>query len=72
MLKAVYDFPAKHWQSIRTTNPKESTFATILASDPALQGVSELKQHAVHDVRTGPVCREKNGADCADSGNWAK
>ena len=24
-----YDFPAKHWQSIRTTNPIESTFATI-------------------------------------------
>jgi transposase-like protein len=24
-----YEFPAKHWQSIRTTNPIESTFATI-------------------------------------------
>ena len=24
-----FDFPAKHWQSIRTTNPIESTFATI-------------------------------------------
>jgi len=24
-----YDFPAKHWQSLRTTNPIESTFATI-------------------------------------------
>ena len=28
-LLAFYDFPAKHWQSIRTTNPIESTFATI-------------------------------------------
>ena len=28
-LMAFYDFPAKHWQSIRTTNPIESTFATI-------------------------------------------
>jgi putative transposase len=26
---AFYDFPAMHWQSIRTTNPIESTFATI-------------------------------------------
>ena len=26
---AFYDFPAKHWQSIRATNPIESTFATI-------------------------------------------
>ena len=28
-LLAFYDFPASHWQSIRTTNPIESTFATI-------------------------------------------
>ena len=24
-----YDFPAAHWQHVRTTNPIESTFATI-------------------------------------------
>ena len=24
-----YDYPAQHWQHIRTTNPIESTFATI-------------------------------------------
>ena len=28
-LLAFYDFPAVHWQSLRTTNPIESTFATI-------------------------------------------
>lgn len=28
-LLTFYDFPAKHWQSVRTTNPIESTFATI-------------------------------------------
>ena len=28
-LLASYDFPAAHWQSLRTTNPIESTFATI-------------------------------------------
>ncbi len=28
-LLSFYDFPAQHWQSIRTTNPIESTFATI-------------------------------------------
>ncbi len=28
-LMAFYDFPAMHWKSIRTTNPIESTFATI-------------------------------------------
>jgi len=25
----LYDFPAQHWQSIRTSNPIESCFATI-------------------------------------------
>ena len=28
-LLVFYDFPAPHWQSIRTSNPIESTFATI-------------------------------------------
>lgn len=28
-LLAFYDFPAEHWRHIRTTNPIESTFATI-------------------------------------------
>jgi len=28
-LMAFFDFPAKHWQSIRTSNPIESTFGTI-------------------------------------------
>jgi transposase-like protein len=29
VLLAFYDFPAPHWQHLRTTNPIESTFATI-------------------------------------------
>jgi len=28
-LLAFYDFPAEHWQHIRTTNPIESTFSTV-------------------------------------------
>jgi hypothetical protein len=28
-LTAFFDFPAKHWQNIRTSNPIESAFATI-------------------------------------------
>jgi len=28
-LMAFYDFPADHWQHLRTTNPIESTFATV-------------------------------------------
>ncbi len=29
VLLSFYDFPAEHWASIRTTNPIESTFATV-------------------------------------------
>ena len=28
-LLTFYDFPAEHWRHIRTTNPVESTFATV-------------------------------------------
>jgi len=28
-LLTFYDFPAEHWGHIRTTNPIESTFATV-------------------------------------------
>jgi putative transposase len=29
VLLSFYDFPAEHWVHIRTTNPVESTFATV-------------------------------------------
>ena len=29
VLLAFYDFPAEHWKHIRTSNPIESTFATV-------------------------------------------
>ncbi|HEX2429969.1 MAG TPA: transposase, partial [Aestuariivirgaceae bacterium] len=28
-LLAFYDFPAEHWKHVRSTNPVESTFATV-------------------------------------------
>jgi putative transposase len=28
-LLVFYDFPAEHWKHLRTTNPIESTFATV-------------------------------------------
>ena len=28
-LLSFYDFPAEHWKHVRTTNPIESTFATV-------------------------------------------
>jgi len=39
---AFYDFPAEHWVHIRTTNPIESTFATVRhRADQAKGGVSQ-------------------------------
>ena len=33
-LLAFYDFPAEHWKHLRTSNPIESTFATVRLSTP--------------------------------------
>jgi len=55
-LLAFYDFPAEHWKHLRTTNPIESTFATIrhrtvrakgcLSNKTALAMVFKLAQAA--------------------------
>ena len=37
-LLAFYDFPAEHWGHIRTTNPIESTFATVRARTDKARG----------------------------------
>ncbi len=40
-LLAFYDFPAEHWVHIRTTNPIESTFATVRHRTKKSQGLHE-------------------------------
>jgi putative transposase len=55
-LLAFYDFPAEHWKHLRTTNPIESTFATVrhrttrskgcLSNKTALAMVFKLAQSA--------------------------
>lgn len=37
-LLAFYDFPAEHWKSLRTTNPIESTFATLRLRTHRMRG----------------------------------
>ena len=34
-LLTFYDFPAEHWIHLRTTNPVESTFATVRLRTPS-------------------------------------
>ena len=55
-LLAFYDFPAEHWKHVRTSNPIESTFATVrlrtdktkgcLSRETALAMVFKLAQSA--------------------------
>ena len=37
-LLAFYDFPAEHWRHLRTTNPIESTFATVRLRTAKVRG----------------------------------
>lgn len=42
-LLTFYDFPAEHWRHIRTTNPIESTFATIRLRHRKTKGSGSAK-----------------------------
>ena len=50
-LMAFYDFPAQHWQSLGTTNPSESTFATIRHRTKRAKGCLTDKGMLPPDVR---------------------
>ena len=55
-LLAFYDFPAEHWKHLRTTNPIESTFATVrakgcLSNKTALAMVFKLVEGAQRSWR---------------------
>ncbi len=39
----LYDFPAKHWKHLRSTNPIESTFATIRLKTAKTKGCLSRK-----------------------------
>ena len=58
-LMAFFDFPAQHWQSIRTSNPIESAFAMIRTPHQAFKGLSLMRRHAAHDVLAGAMRRAK-------------
>ena len=60
-LLAFYDFPAEHWKHLRTSNPIESSFATVrhrtvrakgcLSNKTALAMIFKLAQGAEHSWR---------------------
>lgn len=57
-LLAFYDFPAKHWVSIRTTNPIESTFATIRHRTKRSKGCLSSTSLLHMMFKTRPMCTE--------------
>lgn len=58
-LMAFYDFPAKHWQSIRTTNPIESTFGTIRHRTKRAKGCLS-RQGMLHMMFKLGMCAQEN------------
>ena len=61
-LMAFFDYPAQHWQSIRTSNPIESTFATIRHRTKRSKGCLS---------RDGMLHMLYKLGQCAE-GNWRK
>ncbi|MEX0902319.1 MAG: IS256 family transposase [Pseudohongiellaceae bacterium] len=58
-LLAFYDFPAQHWQSIRTTNPIESSFGTIRHRTKRSKGCL-TRDGMLHMMFKLGLCAEKN------------
>lgn len=58
-LMAFYDFPARHWQSIRTSNPIESTFGTIRHRTKRSKGCLS-RDGMLHMMFKLGQCAEKN------------
>ena len=78
-LMAFYDFPALHWQSIRTSNPIESTFGTGSVSSPhrirhrtkCSKGCLS-RDGMLHMMFKLGMCAEKNGIVCAALTIWRR
>jgi len=58
-LMAFFDFPAQHWQSIRTSNPIESTFGTIRHRTKRSKGCL-TRNGMLHMIFKLGMCAEKN------------
>jgi putative transposase len=58
-LMAFFDFSAQHWQSIRTSNPIESTFATIRHRTKRSKGCLS-REGMLHMMFKLGTCAEQN------------
>ena len=58
-LLAFYDFPAQHWAHIRTTNPVESTFATVRLRTAKIRGCVSRKSILAMVYKLGMSAQER-------------
>ncbi len=56
-LLTFYDFPAEHWHHIRTSNPIESTFASVRLRTAKTRGCLLAGKHSVDGIQTHPKRR---------------
>ena len=61
-LLAFYDFPAEHWKHLRTTNPIESTFATVRHRTIRIEGLPVEQDRARHGLQACRGRAEARGA----------
>ena len=65
VLLAFYDYPAEHWIHLRTTNPIESTFATVRLQNQSHQGsgsrppASRWRSSSSSPPSTAGGCRQR-------------
>lgn len=58
-LTAFFNYPAKHWQHIRTTNPIESSFATVKLRTKATKGAGNKETAAAMAFKLLQECQKK-------------
>jgi len=58
-LFSFYDFPAEHWQHIRTTNPIESTFATVRHRSRQTKGCGSRMATLTMVYKLGTVAQKR-------------
>ena len=59
MLLTFYDFPAAHWTHLRTTNPIESTFATVRARTKVTKGAGTRRRGLVMAYKLLDAAQER-------------
>ena len=58
-LTTFFDFPAKHWTSLRTTNPIESSFATVKLRTKSTRGAGSPITAVTMAFKLLKECEEK-------------